>query len=339
MCAEVEHWFAAVRRIEFELFRAFHGLQIFSVGVTGHVWGYYWASDCMSHSSLRVCAEAIWKSRSQMPALSKRKVTLILQKLLTLSHYLVTWLSKKVWTALVYLFGVDKSGASVQFRSAQNRSAGKSDFFLWAAVRLRAKCVGKNTIGDTPLFFQLHPFQPRFATWQIQRSFLNQYRLMVWILLRTIYWYPSTGCKFEKWTRPAGGPVDLYHTKSIQKLASVSPSFILIHLDDLLRTIVLEYNETEMLMVAFKDFAEKSCVQFVPRRNERDYVFITTDPKRGWVPIFQKRAMFFFVLWRIKRCDRCLSYIGWQGGRQEVFLLRPNCFYLKGTIIHELMHT
>ncbi|OQV21661.1 putative Low choriolytic enzyme [Hypsibius exemplaris] len=75
-------------------------------------------------------------------------------------------------------------------------------------------------------------------------------------------------------------------------------------------------NETDMLMLAFKEFADKSCVQFVPRQNERDYVFITTDPKRG-----------------------CLSYIGWQGGKQEVFLLRPNCFYLKGTIIHELMHT
>ncbi|XP_055334677.1 uncharacterized protein LOC129585819 isoform X2 [Paramacrobiotus metropolitanus] len=75
-------------------------------------------------------------------------------------------------------------------------------------------------------------------------------------------------------------------------------------------------NETEMLMLAFRDFSDSTCVQFVPRTGQRDYVFITTDPKRG-----------------------CLSYIGWQGGRQEVFLLRPNCFYLKGTIIHELMHT
>ncbi|GAU88142.1 hypothetical protein RvY_00891 [Ramazzottius varieornatus] len=75
-------------------------------------------------------------------------------------------------------------------------------------------------------------------------------------------------------------------------------------------------NETDMLMSAFREFADKTCVQFVPRSNEHDYVFITTDPKRG-----------------------CLSYIGWQGGRQEMYLLRPNCFFLKGTIIHELMHT
>eukprot|EP00058_Branchiostoma_floridae_P022713 XP_002608203.1 hypothetical protein BRAFLDRAFT_90357 [Branchiostoma floridae] len=65
------------------------------------------------------------------------------------------------------------------------------------------------------------------------------------------------------------------------------------------------------IQAAIKHFNEQTCIRFVPRTNERDYV-------------------------HIKRLSGCWSDIGVSGGMQELSL-GDGCLW-KGTIIHELMH-
>ncbi|XP_035673696.1 uncharacterized protein LOC118414053 [Branchiostoma floridae] len=70
-------------------------------------------------------------------------------------------------------------------------------------------------------------------------------------------------------------------------------------------------SEVGRIQAAIKEFNEKTCIRFVPRTNERDYV-------------------------HIKRLSGCWSDIGVSGGMQELSL-GDGCLW-KGTIIHELMH-
>lgn len=63
---------------------------------------------------------------------------------------------------------------------------------------------------------------------------------------------------------------------------------------------------------ALEEYSKKTCIRFVPRTNERDYVFIAPD-------------------------DGCYSTIGRAGGRQVVSI-GSGCVNF-GIIIHELMHS
>lgn len=64
-----------------------------------------------------------------------------------------------------------------------------------------------------------------------------------------------------------------------------------------------------------KDFHDMTCIQFVPRTVESDYIEIKADSKGCW------------------------SYVGKQDGPQTVNLQIPICLRKKGTVIHEFMHT
>lgn len=75
-------------------------------------------------------------------------------------------------------------------------------------------------------------------------------------------------------------------------------------------------NETAILRDVFDEFEKYTCIRFVPHTDEPDYLFIRSVESRG-----------------------CLSYIGHQGGRQDIFLRRPNCLYYPGTVMHETMHS
>ncbi|XP_051160819.1 uncharacterized protein LOC127281246 [Leptopilina boulardi] len=66
---------------------------------------------------------------------------------------------------------------------------------------------------------------------------------------------------------------------------------------------------------AINDFHLLTCIQFVPRTTESDYVEIKADSKGCW------------------------SYVGKQGFVQTVNLQIPMCLRKKGTVIHEFMHT
>uniref|UniRef100_A0A182MEZ6 Metalloendopeptidase n=1 Tax=Anopheles culicifacies TaxID=139723 RepID=A0A182MEZ6_9DIPT len=68
------------------------------------------------------------------------------------------------------------------------------------------------------------------------------------------------------------------------------------------------------LFSAFEQFHQKTCIRFVPRTKERDYVVIEG------------------------RSSGCWSAVGRMGGRQVLNLQRNGCLQMEGTIVHELMH-
>ncbi|XP_031155173.1 low choriolytic enzyme [Sander lucioperca] len=75
-----------------------------------------------------------------------------------------------------------------------------------------------------------------------------------------------------------------------------------------------EYSEieTKLIKKGMESIEKGTCVRFVPRTHQRDYVDI--QPKSG-----------------------CWSYLGARGGRQTVSLQSPDCLRV-GVISHEFMH-
>ncbi|XP_067459518.1 hatching enzyme 1.2 isoform X3 [Thunnus thynnus] len=75
-----------------------------------------------------------------------------------------------------------------------------------------------------------------------------------------------------------------------------------------------EYSEmeTKMIKKGMENIEKDTCVRFVPRTHQRDYIDI--QQKSG-----------------------CWSYLGSRGGRQTVSLQSPSCFRI-GVISHEFMH-
>jgi len=65
---------------------------------------------------------------------------------------------------------------------------------------------------------------------------------------------------------------------------------------------------------AINRYRNCTCIKFNPRKNENDYINITSD-KTG-----------------------CWSYIGRIGGRQQLNLQTDGCVSVLGTVIHEFMH-
>ncbi|XP_076349512.1 zinc metalloproteinase nas-8-like [Tachypleus tridentatus] len=63
---------------------------------------------------------------------------------------------------------------------------------------------------------------------------------------------------------------------------------------------------------AMEEYAKLTCIRFVQRSTERDYLYISS-------------------------MDGCWSYMGRIGGRQDVSLASNGCIY-KGIVMHELMH-
>lgn len=76
------------------------------------------------------------------------------------------------------------------------------------------------------------------------------------------------------------------------------------------------YNAFQMDMIekAITAYHQNTCIKFVPRSNERDYIVIVSQNTGCW------------------------SSLGRIGGRQEVNLQIPGCVSKVGTAIHELMH-
>ncbi|KAK7918904.1 hypothetical protein WMY93_010188 [Mugilogobius chulae] len=73
-----------------------------------------------------------------------------------------------------------------------------------------------------------------------------------------------------------------------------------------------DWHETSVITSALKDFEDKTCIRFVPRRYESDYISIESQ-------------------------NGCFSALGRQGGRQTLSLQKYGCVY-KGIGIHELNH-
>lgn len=65
---------------------------------------------------------------------------------------------------------------------------------------------------------------------------------------------------------------------------------------------------------AINEYHRRTCIRFIPRTTERDYVSIVSGNSGCW------------------------SSVGRVGGKQEVNLQSPGCLSKPGTAIHELMH-
>ncbi|XP_013100975.1 hatching enzyme 1.2-like [Stomoxys calcitrans] len=72
--------------------------------------------------------------------------------------------------------------------------------------------------------------------------------------------------------------------------------------------------ELKVIANAINEYHRKTCIRFVPRTSETDYISIVNGPSGCW------------------------SSIGRVGGRQEVNLQTPGCLSKPGTAMHELMH-
>jgi Astacin (Peptidase family M12A) len=70
--------------------------------------------------------------------------------------------------------------------------------------------------------------------------------------------------------------------------------------------------EKNIMIEGMQEIMRQTCVIFVHRSSETDYVEIIND-------------------------EGCWSYLGRIGGRQELSLQRNGCVY-KGTAMHELIH-
>lgn len=71
---------------------------------------------------------------------------------------------------------------------------------------------------------------------------------------------------------------------------------------------------TNMILRAMDEYHAKTCIRFVPRTNEKDYISIESSSTGCW------------------------SSVGRVGKRQSVNLQNPGCLSKIGTPIHELMH-
>jgi hypothetical protein len=67
---------------------------------------------------------------------------------------------------------------------------------------------------------------------------------------------------------------------------------------------------------AFRQYFDKTCVRFVQRNNEHDYIFIKRAPGQK---------------------DLCSSVLGYEGGQHRI-VLNDYCVEEQGIIVHELMH-
>uniref|UniRef100_A0A8C6U0V9 Metalloendopeptidase n=1 Tax=Neogobius melanostomus TaxID=47308 RepID=A0A8C6U0V9_9GOBI len=71
-------------------------------------------------------------------------------------------------------------------------------------------------------------------------------------------------------------------------------------------------SERRLISTALSEIESETCIRFVPRSNENDYVSVENE-------------------------EGCFSILGKQGGKQVLFLQRSGCIY-KGIIQHEFLH-
>ncbi|XP_063833349.1 zinc metalloproteinase nas-14-like [Ostrinia nubilalis] len=72
--------------------------------------------------------------------------------------------------------------------------------------------------------------------------------------------------------------------------------------------------QRDMIMKAIADYHRLTCLRFVQRQSQQDYIAIRSQNTGCW------------------------SSVGRIGGRQEVNLQAPGCVSKKGTVLHELLH-
>lgn len=72
--------------------------------------------------------------------------------------------------------------------------------------------------------------------------------------------------------------------------------------------------DRNMVLRAMEEYHKQTCIKFVPRTNQNDYLYIESSSSGCW------------------------SSVGMIGKRQSLNLQSPGCLSMVGTAIHELMH-
>lgn len=98
--------------------------------------------------------------------------------------------------------------------------------------------------------------------------------------------------------------------------------------------------DMENIKKGMKLIEHDTCVRFVPRTHQRDYLDI--QPKTGyWHEIhlqwLHHSSILMYLLMFDRWYCRCWSYLGARGGRQTISLQTPECTG-SGVTVHELMH-
>ncbi|XP_055343903.1 uncharacterized protein LOC129592000 [Paramacrobiotus metropolitanus] len=79
-----------------------------------------------------------------------------------------------------------------------------------------------------------------------------------------------------------------------------------------------EFSRHERILIhdAMLEFHQFTCIRFVLRTTQKDYLHISSNSRRG-----------------------CASFVGKIGGEQKMHLESSKCVQVSGTILHQLMHT
>uniref|UniRef100_T1IDG8 Metalloendopeptidase n=1 Tax=Rhodnius prolixus TaxID=13249 RepID=T1IDG8_RHOPR len=132
--------------------------------------------------------------------------------------------------------------------------------------------------------------------------------------VRVANWYARSGVNPEELGNYVEGDIVFPNNISMARngivtLSSKWPHGIIPY------TIAGRFSQTDLqtLKWAFAEYARLTCIKFVPRVNELDYIYIANDR------------------------EGCYSAVGRVGGAQKINLQSPGCAQ-RGTVIHELMH-
>ncbi|XP_076318237.1 zinc metalloproteinase nas-4-like isoform X2 [Tachypleus tridentatus] len=89
--------------------------------------------------------------------------------------------------------------------------------------------------------------------------------------------------------------------------------------------------QREVILQAMEEYQKHTCIKFVERRNEENYIFIHSSVGKFTRPVQIINKKYCSV-------NSCWSHVGKVGGLQEFSLQTPACIN-KGIIMHEMMHT
>lgn len=112
------------------------------------------------------------------------------------------------------------------------------------------------------------------------------------------------------WPKNSRGIVEIPY--QVNPNAGFSESLVFIFPNIAIIFIYSARDEINFLVNDIKMIEKETCVRFVPRTNQNDYIYIINN-------------------------GGCYSYLGRRGGKQDLSLARPGCLY-KGTPAHEAVH-
>lgn len=81
-----------------------------------------------------------------------------------------------------------------------------------------------------------------------------------------------------------------------------------------LSCLIVDRTHASTILGAMHDISSKTCISFVERTGENDYIRIQSAETGCW------------------------SQVGYSGSRVDVNLQRPGCVTKKGTVLHEILH-